>query len=136
MKEVKLYIIVREDLQMSPGKMAAQCVHAAFKYLMRKGRFFQEDLECQLAFHVYDGAPEFQHFMTGRFGPPIIVIKKVKSEEQLRNILKKAEDAGLRTGAQIDIGLHELEGENFTAVAIGPNYVEDCEPIVTRLRNL
>ena len=24
----------------------------------------------------------------------------------------------------------------YTAIAIGPNYVEDCEPIVKKLRNL
>jgi len=64
------------------------------------------------------------------------IVKRVKNESQLLNVYHKAKEAGLNASLIKDAGLTELDGENYTAVAIGPNLVEDCEPIVKRLQNL
>ena len=116
MSEIKQYIIIREDLNMSPGKIAAQSIHAAYGYIRSNG--FNSELTNYLN------------------GLPIIIVKKVKSKEKLMNVLSAAQKAGIKTGIQIDAGLTEIEPDTVTAISIGPDTVEKCEPIVKRLRNL
>lgn len=129
--EVKQYIIIRTDLGMSIGKTAAQASHASMKV------FFDKMETC-----VYDdkvksfsflASEEESKWIEGRFTK---IVKKVKNESQLLKVYQQALDAGLNVSLIKDAGLTELVGENYTAVAIGPNYVDKCEEIVKKLQNL
>ena len=62
-------------------------------------------------------------------------MKRVKNETQLLKVYEQAKAAGLNVSLIKDAALTELTEPAFTAIAIGPNYVDRCEPIVKRLQN-
>lgn len=134
-REVKQYIIIREDLGMSPGKLASQASHSSMKVFFDK--FEETEVECdngefKKAF-LFTSTLEEELWIKGLFTK---IVKKVKNESQLLKAYEKAKELGLNCSLIKDVGLTELQGENHTAVAIGPNYVDKCEPIVKKLRNL
>lgn len=128
-REVKQYIIIRTNLGMSIGKTAAQASHASMKV------FFDKMLPIKPMedTRVIMFSKEELKWVDGSFTK---IVKKVKNETQLLKVYNQAKEAGLNCSLIKDAGLTELEGENYTAVAIGPNYVDKCEPIVKCLRNL
>ena len=136
-REVKQYIIVRTDLPMNAGKLAAQASHACMKV------FFDKFEHTQICLKKSDGelvdglvyipSEAEMQWINGRFTK---ITKKVKNENQLLKVYQAAKDAGLNASLIKDAGLFGLEGENYTCVAVGPNYVEDCEPVVGKLQLL
>jgi PTH2 family peptidyl-tRNA hydrolase len=135
MKEVKQYLIIREDLNMSTGKIAAQAAHASSKIFFDKMKkeINTPGLGASTYLHSFEASEEEMLWIEGQFTK---IVKKVKNENQLLKTYNEAKQSGLNVSLILDAGLTELEGENYTAIAIGPNYVEDCEPIVKKLRNL
>jgi PTH2 family peptidyl-tRNA hydrolase len=136
-REVKQYIIIREDLGMSNGKLAAQSCHASMKVFFDKfnpeGRMpWKNNGENEYKFSLFITQEERQ-WIEGRFTK---IVKKVKNESQLLKAYEKANELGLNCSLIKDAGLTELQGENYTAIAIGPNYTDKCEPVVKKLRNL
>lgn len=136
-REVKQYIIVRTDLGMSSGKLATQSAHACMKVFFDKFQHTQiclnkSDGELVDGFFYVPTEAEI-NWINGRFTK---ITKKVKNENQLLKVYQAAKDTGLNASLIKDAGLFGLEGENYTCVAVGPNYVEDCEPIVGKLQLL
>ena len=137
MREVKQYIIVRRDLGMNAGKLAAQAGHACMKVFFNKMQgskggpavLWGED-EVQYSFVATE---EEVKWIEGKFTK---ITKGVKSEAKLLDVYNKAKEAGLNVSLIKDAGLYGLEGENYTVVAVGPNYVDKCEPVVGKLRLL
>jgi len=143
-KQVKQYIIVRTDLPMNAGKVAAQAAHACLKVFFDKMTFREKTGTCPGApgnsdeegiagTFSFEGTHEERQWMKGKFTK---IAKKVKNEGQLLKVYNQAKEAGLNVSLIKDAGLYGLEGENFTCIAVGPNYVEDCEPVVGKLRLL
>jgi len=136
-KQVKQYIIVRTDLPMNTGKIAAQACHAATNIFFDKFQLTQvclkkgEDLVD--GFVYIPSAAEMQWIKDGKRTK---ITKKVKNESQLLKVYNQAKEAGLSASLIKDAGIYGLEGENFTAVAVGPNYVDECTPVVGKLRLL
>ena len=135
MKEVKQYLIIREDLNMSTGKIAAQVAHASSKIFFDKMKkeIRTPGLGASTYLYSFEASEEEMLWVEGQFTK---IVKKVKNENQLLKTYNEAKQSGLNVSLILDAGLTELEGENYTAIAIGPNYVEDCEPIVKKLKNL
>jgi peptidyl-tRNA hydrolase, PTH2 family len=144
MREVKQYIIVRTDLPMNAGKLAAQAAHASMKVFFDKMKFSEKtsvipfypgtsDEEGIAGDYSFKVTHEEQRWIEGNFTK---ITKKVKNENQLLKVYQAAKDAGLNASLIKDAGLYGLEGENYTCIAVGPNYVEDCEPIVGKLQLL
>jgi PTH2 family peptidyl-tRNA hydrolase len=135
MKEVKQYLIIREDLNMSTGKIAAQVAHASSKIFFDKMKkeIRTPGLGASTYLYSFEASEEEMLWVEGQFTK---IVKKVKNENQLLKTYNEAKQSGLNVSLILDAGLTELEGENYTAIAIGPNYIEDCEPIVKKLRNL
>lgn len=134
-REVKQYIIIREDLGMSPGKLASQASHSSMKVFFDKFEETEVEFdngEFKKAF-LFTSTLEEELWIKGLFTK---IVKKVKNESQLLKAYEKAKELGLNCSLIKDVGLTELQGENYTAVAVGPNYVDKCEPIVKKLRNL
>lgn len=136
MREVKQYIIIRTDLGMSAGKVAAQAAHSCMKVFFDKFEHTQICLKSGddlVDGFVYIPSEAEMQWIKGKFTK---ITKKVKNEAQLLKVYEQAKEAGLNVSLIKDAGLFGLEGENFTVVAVGPNYVDECEPVVGKLRLL
>jgi PTH2 family peptidyl-tRNA hydrolase len=99
--EVKLVLVVRTDLGMGRGKIAAQVAHAAVGAALanrsRRGDF---------AAWLGDGQPK--------------VVLKVGSEDELRDVIGKAAAAGLPVEVVQDAGRTQLAPGTLTCCAVGP----------------
>lgn len=136
-KVVKQYIVIRTDLNMSMGKTAAQASHASMKIFFNK---FKEKTRMPWK-NGDDDVYKYSIFLTDeeviwKDGLFTKIVKRVKSESELLKVYEKAKAAGLNVSLIKDAALTELKEPAYTAIAIGPNYVEKCEPIVKRLQNL
>jgi len=135
-KLVKQYIIVRTDLPMNAGKVAAQASHACMKVFFDKfehTKIIQKTGEDPVDAFVYVPSEEEKQWINGKFTK---IVKKVKNENQLLKVYEQAQAARLNVSIIKDAGLYGLEGENYTCIAIGPNYVEECDSVVGKLRLL
>ncbi len=98
----KLVIVVRDDLKLSPGKLAVQAAHAAVTCSLKckKGnaRWFRSWYE--------EGQKK--------------VVVKVKGLEELHESKELAENKGLTTSMVIDAGLTELPAGTITCLGVGP----------------
>jgi PTH2 family peptidyl-tRNA hydrolase len=98
--DYKMSIIIRTDLCMSPGKIAAQACHACLETSEKARR--------RKIWKIWHrkGAKK--------------VILKVKSREELFKLKNKAEKAGLPNSLIIDKGLTEIPPNTATSLGIGP----------------
>lgn len=98
MSDYKQAILVREDLDMSKGKMIAQGSHAALKAYRKADKDLRQGWESQ--------------------GEKKIVLSVDESELILR--FQQAKDQGLPAALITDAGKTEVESGTKTAAAIGP----------------
>lgn len=96
----KQVIVVRTDLKMSRGKIAAQSAHAAVSVIEKVDKKI-------LASWKREGQKK--------------VVVKVKSEEELSGLKAKCETLKLPCSLVIDAGLTELKPGTSTVLAIGPD---------------
>ena len=97
-----MVIAVREDLGMSVGKLAVQVAHAA--------------VECAL--EAKKKKPSW--FKKWKNGNSKKVVVKVKGEEDLIDLKRKAEEMGLVANLISDAGLTEVPPGTRTVIGIGP----------------
>jgi len=100
--EFKLVIVVREDITMSCGKLAAQVAHAA--------------VEC--AIECYKKQRPVFNIWKSQGAKKIIL--KAKNLDELKRLKEKAEKLGLVTSLISDAGRTELEPGTITCLGIGP----------------
>ena len=131
----KQVIVVRRDLNMPPGKLAAQVAHASMAFM---GRQIQE------WFDQYEGYT----YHPGKFGVELTapqckwfdssyakVVLGVDDEAELKAIADYAERGGLATHRIIDDGRTVFNGvPTFTCVGIGPDYNEVIDVVTGKLR--
>ena len=111
--EYKQVILVRMDLKLPKGKMAAQCSHASVE-----GAFKSKVVgEWRLL-----GAKK--------------VVLKVKDEKELLKFKKDAEDAGLDTALITDAGKTVIAPGTITTLAIGPDSEVKIDSITGKLKML
>ena len=131
MKTAKQVIVIRKDLNMSAGKLAAQVAHASL------GAFFQSAerrLSCvdnsirSLSIYKDTACDEW---VNGIFTKIIVY---VKSEEALFNVYKKAREKGLPCALIKDAGLTEFSEPTNTCLGIGPCYPKEFEGVTNKLR--
>jgi len=111
----KQVIVVRTDIKMSKGKIAAQAGHAAVSAseYARKNR------------------PEWWNPWI-REGQCKIAVK-VKSEQELLELERKARNEGLPAALIVDRGLTELPPETITCLGIGPAPSDKVDIITGKL---
>ena len=119
----KQVIVIRKDLNMRKGKMIAQGAHASIAVLKK--------VAC-----TSDG--EFFFNLQGALGDWLMghqtkIVVYVKSEKELHDIYKKAEEAGILCSLIQDAGRTEFKEPTYTAVAIGPDYQDKIDPITKEL---
>jgi PTH2 family peptidyl-tRNA hydrolase len=107
-----MVIVVRSDLKMSRGKLAAQCSHAAVSVLDKANRKI-------LSGWKKEGQKK--------------VVVKVKSENELLELANKSKKLDIPYSIVSDAGLTELIPGTLTALAIGPDKEEKINKITGSL---
>ena len=103
--DMKQVFIVRTDLDMGKGKIAAQCCHAAvqaYRDLMTRG----EDSQKAIDRWEWQGSRK--------------VVVKVTSELELREIISSAKKNGLYASTIRDAGKTQIAAGSTTVGVIGP----------------
>ena len=134
--DVKMMIVVRKDLHMRKGKIAAQaghaCVEATLLALAREGRLTDVTTAdgCAVLHPTGAETPLTEWFATGTAK----VCVSVDSEEALLAVNEQAHEAGLLTAVIEDAGLTEFHGEpTLTCLAIEPAEAERVNRITGAL---
>jgi len=110
---VKLALVVRTDLDMGRGKIAAQVAHAAVAAALRT-----------------QGTAEFAGWLAT--GQPKVVLK-VSGEERLREVCAAAVGVGLPVELIHDAGRTQVAAGTVTCAAIGPGPVERVDSVAGTL---
>jgi peptidyl-tRNA hydrolase, PTH2 family len=118
MSELKMWLAVRCDLNMPPGKLAAQAGHAFSSALLSA---FQSDPDCVRRYQA--------HAM-----PKVVV--GVRNEANLQRVAEEARRAGIPSYLVLDAGRTVFAEPTHTVCAIGPCYRSDLPTFVKRLRLL
>ena len=109
--EYKLVVVVRTDLGISKGKMAAQVAHAA--------------VNCALKSRKSDSSNFNKWFDEGQKK----VVVKGQNESTLRNLQQHAREVGLVSSLVTDAGLTEVPAGTVTCLGIGPASESEIDSI-------
>ncbi|KAL8153302.1 hypothetical protein V2J09_011062 [Rumex salicifolius] len=115
--DLKMVLVVRQDLKMGTGKIASQCAHAAtgmYQELMQSQRSLLRQWECS--------------------GQPKIVVT-CKSQQEMNKLKSAAESIGLPTYVVADAGRTQVLSGSKTVLAIGPGR-KTCVDSVTGKQRL
>mgnify|MGYP001432744966 CR=1 FL=1 len=135
----KQVIVIRKDLNMRKGKLAAQAGHASmgviFNYMTPN---YKQPGEMTRTFTITLPEGELGEFMyrwmTGIFKK---VVVSVDSLEELTNAYEAAKQAGIPCSIIEDHGLTEFSGvPTITAIAIGPEDPEKIDKITEKFNLL
>jgi len=107
-----MVILVREDLNLSPGKLAAQVAHAAVECALHSDRML-------LADWMSLGAKK--------------VVLKVKNEGEMHKYEQAAKEARVKTALIVDEGHTEIPEGTETCVGIGPAQSDKIDEITSNL---
>jgi len=133
--EPKQVLVVRKDLNMSPGKFGAQISHASLGALLRVFNNYQDTkgisvFEAELDLNKPDERA-INDWLMNRFTKIVVY---VKSEQALKNVYQKAIDNNLPAVLIEDAGFTEFNEPTFTCVGIGPAYPDRFIGITNKLR--
>ena len=117
---VKQVILVRSDLKMGQGKVAAQCAHAAVKSYkdMSKKAEYQKILQ------------------TWELTGTMKVVLKVPDEASMVTIAEKARRGGIHVSTIRDAGHTQVAPGSMTVTALGPAAVTEIDAISGDLKLL
>lgn len=134
MQNTKQVIIIRKDLNMRKGKIAAQASHASMAFLT-KGMYWasiNDGFEFSTV-TIYDWreVEQIRQWLENSFRKICVY---VNSQEELEAVHQKALDAGLISHLVTDNGATEFNGvPTMTCCAIGPAWDEKFEGITNHL---
>jgi PTH2 family peptidyl-tRNA hydrolase len=110
---MKQVILVRQDLKLPKGKMAAQAAHAAVEAAFNSDKKKVEEWRKQ-------GAKK--------------VVLKVKDEKELLKYLQEAKDNKLKTALITDAGKTVIAPGTKTCLGIGPDEEEKIDEVTGKLK--
>eukprot|EP01133_Synstelium_polycarpum_P006697 gene6697-7788_t len=113
----KMVLVVRTDLQMTKGKIAAQCCHGtlgAYKRASRNKKF----VAILKQWEIYGQAK---------------VTLKVNNEKDLVDLEKAAKSADVPHYLVVDAGRTQIASGSFTVLAIGPAPIAKIDAITGKL---
>ncbi|MEM5834244.1 MAG: peptidyl-tRNA hydrolase Pth2 [Candidatus Aenigmatarchaeota archaeon] len=113
--KLKQVIIVRKDLEIGKGKLAASVAHASVACVRKSEKKIIEEWEKQ-------GAKK--------------VVLKVSSLKELKKIYKKAKDSGLVCFLVKDAGLTQVKPGEIICLGIGPADEKEIDKITGKLKLL
>jgi PTH2 family peptidyl-tRNA hydrolase len=125
--EVKQVIVIRRDLGMRRGKEIAQGAHASMAWLVQRLRSVDTWGTAEANF-----TPAELDWLKGSFAK---IVCQVGTLDELLDLRNKASGAGLEYNLIRDAGRTEFHGKStWTALAIGPDYAENIDPVTSELR--
>ena len=110
---MKQAILIRQDLKLPKGKMAAQAAHASVECVLRA------DKELVKAWRA------------GGMGK---IVVKVADEKELYKYVQEAKDDGIVTAVITDAGHTVVEPGTVTCAGIGPDTTEKVDRIISKLK--
>lgn len=116
--ELKMILVVRNDLKMGKGKIGAQCGHAAVGAYQNCAKRFPNLIR------RWDES-----------GSAKIAVK-VDSEAEMMNIFKSARDRNLNTCLIRDAGRTQIAPNSKTVLAIGPASCYEIDQVTGHLKLL
>ena len=121
---MKQVIVVRKDLTMRKGKMAAQVAHASVKSILTSedGEYNDPDYDEKVQEWLADGMAK--------------IVVCCDNEDELFQITGKAKEYGLMTNLIKDAGLTEFKEPTYTCVAIGPDEDYKVDQVTGHLKLL
>lgn len=126
MQDVKMVIVVRKDLNMRKGKLAAQVAHASMQFLLSNNESQRND-----EMHV-KLSPDEAQWMSEGFTK---VVCSVDSEEELRDLIMHAQLNGLECNSITDAGRTEFKGvPTLTCAAFGPSKADAVNEVTGKLK--
>ena len=117
-EDYKLVVLVRNDVKMGKGKIAAQVAHAA--------------VDCALQAEKKDRKAFDAWYNSGQAK----VVLKVDSLEELKRYMAEARSVGLRTSMITDAGRTQIEPGTITCMGIGPAPVSELDKVTGELKML
>jgi PTH2 family peptidyl-tRNA hydrolase len=111
--EYKQVILIREDLKLPKGKMAAQSSHASVDAVLKSDKDIIKNWK-------KEGMAK--------------VVLKVKGKKELFKYIQLAKDSGLKTSVITDAGRTVVEPGTVTCGAIGPEKEEKIDNITGELK--
>jgi len=131
--EAKQVIVIRKDLNMRKGKIAAQAAHASLKIILDMMEHRRHGLVTRWALYVAEDTP-LAEWLNGRFTK---ICVSVDSEQELLDIYNKALNAKLSVALITDAGLTEFNNvPTKTCIAIGPDWPDKIDAITGHLKLL
>lgn len=128
----KQVLIVRKDLNMRKGKIAAQCAHASLGAVFEGS--FEETFWPNFRVKSIPYDNELEEWFTQRFTK---ICLYVESEDELLQLKQQADEAQLRNFLVTDSGLTEFKNvPTKTVLAIGPARSEYIDKITGDLKLL
>lgn len=134
-RPTKQVIILRTDLRnkdghkIRTGKYVTQGAHASLKAILDRGRKLADN-----DILVLPITPAMASWMSDGLYTKITL--GAESLEQLMDIYEKTVQSGLPSSIITDAGLTEFTEPTITAVAIGPAYSDEIDPITKHLKLL
>lgn len=117
-EEYKMVVLVRNDVKMGKGKIAAQVGHAA--------------VECALYAEKKDKKAFDAWYSCGQAK----VVLKVDSLDELKQYMQEARSNGLTVAMITDAGRTQIEPGTVTCLGIGPAPVSEIDRITGELKML
>ena len=113
--ELKMWLLVREDLEISKGKLAGQSGHAFMSAILQVSR----DLVDR---YLADNQPK--------------IVVRVKNLDALLRSERECQEIGLNHALITDAGRTEFPEPTKTVMAVGPCYRDELPRYLQRLRLL
>jgi len=127
---IKQILIIRKDLNMRKGKIAAQAAHASLAVFFNKMKEEKKNESNEVSFTLKVDNSFMLSWIEGRF---VKICVYVNSKEELIEIYEKAKAAKLPCSLIEDAGFTEFKEPTFTAVAIGPDDPEKIDLLTKHL---
>lgn len=118
---IKQVIVVRKDLNMRKGKLAAQVAHASVKSIMDHMDVTSDEENIHRDLALSHGNP-FNLWLTGL---QTKIVVGCDGEQEINNIAEKCQDLGISYSIITDVGKTEFNGvPTITCIAVGPDHEE------------
>lgn len=132
--QFKQVIVVRKDLKMRKGKIAAQVAHAAMKILLDRSTIKVLAFDEAPSLIIPLDSPYLQEWIQGIFTK---VVVSCKDEDELLDVARASEKRGFPIAVIVDSGATEFHGvPTRTCVAVGPAPVTDIDEVTGHLKLL
>lgn len=128
---IKQVIVVRKDLNMRKGKMAAQVAHASMKSVLDRMSLTGDDY-WQTRSLVTNNTEPMELWLSGLFAKVVVFCD---DELALHDLICRAEEEGVACSIIIDAGRTEFDGvPTLTCAAFGPDEIKKVNNITGLLK--